>query len=176
MPKSLCYVALVGSLQDGCVLFFQASRNVSLWQSFLLKAPLIKSDSPRTISFLIDSELTDTHLITGVISHHIHRFCPHSRRGWGGIIWCVHQKVRLLEAILELFTTHSQVRCFMYCLWLLCVKTAEWNSCDRDGWRAEPKIFTPWHFTEKFTEPYYSWADISSLVIYCAYLEWQMAN
>ena len=66
-----------------CGVLFQASRNVSLWQSLLLKTPLIKLFSPRTISFLIDSELTDSHLITGAITHHIDRFCPHSRAGGG---------------------------------------------------------------------------------------------
>lgn len=35
-----------------------------------------ESDSPETVPFLIDSKLTDSHLIIGVRPHHIHRYCP----------------------------------------------------------------------------------------------------
>lgn len=151
-----------------CVLPFQTSRNVSLWWSLLLKTPLIKSASPRTISFLIDLELTDSHLITEAIiligSVHTqgqgvgYRDCTPENWNLGGLLRTLLHRARFIPLGIV-------SGCF-------CVKTAEWNSCDRLWWHSKPC----WYIIEKFADLCYSWADISIFMIYCTYLEWQISD
>lgn len=39
-------------------------------------------------------------------------------------------------------------------------RTAEWSSCGRDGWLAQPKVFTVWSFMEKVCWPLICWPHL----------------
>lgn len=48
---------------------------------------MISSEQSKVISLLVNSKPTNQYPITGVLSLHIHRFCPHSRAvGYSGYV------------------------------------------------------------------------------------------